>query len=95
MQPILLTASFAFSLVHCKTSGELCRGTGGRALDGNWYCAEVQAITYRNISQAGVYNRTTYVDPGTGICGHETISYEGTGQLTPLFGEVRRSKHDS
>jgi hypothetical protein len=75
-------------IAYGKTSGELCRGTGARAPDGNWYCSEVSAITYRNISQAGVYNQTTSVDPKTGICGHETVGYEGTGPLTPLFGEV-------
>jgi hypothetical protein len=91
MNHLLLIASLALPVVHSKTSGELCRGTGGRAPDGNWYCAEVQAITYRNISQTGVYNRTTYVDPSTGICGHETVSYDATGQLTPLFGEVSLS----
>lgn len=70
------------------TSGQLCRGTAMRAEDGNWYCSEVQAITYRNISQAGAYNRTTGVDPNTGLCAHERVSYSGTGSLTPLFGQV-------
>jgi hypothetical protein len=35
-----------------------------------------------------MYNRTTYVDPNKGICGHETVGYGGTDELTPLFGEV-------
>ncbi|KAF9699574.1 hypothetical protein EKO04_002562 [Ascochyta lentis] len=82
---------FVITLVpftHSKTAGQLCSGTAERASDGNWYCSEVLAITYNNISQPGAYNRTTYVDPSTGICGHETVRYPATGQLTPLFGEV-------
>ena len=74
---------FAYS----KTSGQLCSGTAELS-NGNWYCSEVRAITYRNISQPGVYNRTTYVDPDTGLCGHERLDYPATGSLTPLFGEV-------
>jgi Glycine-rich protein domain (DUF2403) len=75
-------------LAYGKSSGQLCSGTAKHASDGNWYCSEVLAITYHNISQPGAYNRTTYVDPSTGLCGHETIRYSGTGPLTPLFGEV-------
>ncbi|KAH8732758.1 putative TOS1-like glycosyl hydrolase-domain-containing protein [Phaeosphaeriaceae sp. PMI808] len=71
----LLITSCLLPLTFSKTSGELCRGT-------------VWAITYRNISQAGAYNRTTNVDPKTGLCGHERVLYEGNGPLTPLFGEV-------
>jgi hypothetical protein len=93
MKHILLVASFTLPFVDSKTSGELCRGTGQRALDGNWYCSEVWAITYRNISQTGVYNRTTFVNPSTGICGHERVNYGGTDPLTPLFGEVEHPDH--
>ena len=71
-----------------KSAGQLCRGTAEESDDGNWYCSEVKAITYRNISQSGLYNRTTQVDPDTGRCVHETVAYDGTGPLTPLFGEV-------
>lgn len=84
---ILMTWCF-LPLANCKTSGELCSGTAERAKDGNWYCSEVWAITYRNISQPGAYNRTTSIDPQTGLCSHERQSYPATGPLTPLFGEV-------
>lgn len=83
---ILITVLLPFA--YSKTAGELCRGTAELSKDGNWYCSEVRAITYRNISQAGAYNRTTYVDPRTGLCGHERLDYSGIGPLTPLFGEV-------
>jgi hypothetical protein len=84
------TAAMALlpSLAFGKTSGQLCRGDSAKAEDGNWYCSEVQTITYRNISQSGAYNRTIRVDPDTGRCTHETISYSGNGVLTPLLGEV-------
>ena len=73
---------------RCRTAAQLCRGTAERADDGNWYCAEVTAITYKNISQAGEYNRTTRVNPKTGLCDHEPVVYSGVGPFTPLIGEV-------
>lgn len=88
MKHILLFASFALPFACSKPSAQLCSGTAEQASDGNWYCAEVWAITYRNISQAGVYNQTTFIDPNKGICGHERVNYGGTDPLTPLFGEV-------
>jgi hypothetical protein len=88
MKHVLLFASFALPFARGKPSAQLCSGTAEQASDGNWYCAEVWAITYRNISQAGVYNQTTFIDPNKGICGHERVSYGGTDPLTPLFGEV-------
>jgi hypothetical protein len=71
-----------------KTAAELCRGTSRMAQDGNWYCSAVTAITYRNIGQPGAYNRTTVVDPNTGLCGHQTVQYSPTDPLAPLLGEV-------
>ena len=76
------------SLALAKTSAQLCRGTSTLANDGNWYCSEVKAITYKNINQTGEYNRTTRVDPKTGLCDHEPIAYSGAGPFTPLIGEV-------
>lgn len=75
-------------LVLCKTAAQLCKGTSVRADDGNWYCSQVKAITYKNISQPGVYKRTTRVNPKTGLCEHEPVAYSGVGPLTPLIGEV-------
>jgi hypothetical protein len=89
MKHTILFASIALPLTYGKTSDQLCSGTAEKASDGNWYCAEVWAITYRNISQAGTYNRTTSVDRRTGTCGHERLDYPANGPLTPLFGEVK------
>ena len=83
----ILVACVLPSLTFAKSAGELCRGHS-QFSEGNWYCSEVQAITYKNISQPGRYNRTTRVNPDTGLCDHEPVSYSGTGSLTPLFGEV-------
>jgi len=88
MKYTILATSLLLPFSLGRTAGELCRGTAQLSQDGNWYCSEVQAITYRNISQAGTYNRTTYVDPRTGLCGHERLYYPATGPLTPLFGDV-------
>ncbi|KAL6711931.1 target of Sbf [Coniothyrium glycines] len=87
MKHTILLAPILIPFALCKTSGQLCRGTAELS-DGNWYCTEVQAITYRNLSQAGAYNRTISVNPSTGICGHERVDYPAHGTLTPLFGEV-------
>ncbi|KAF2682527.1 hypothetical protein K458DRAFT_444167 [Lentithecium fluviatile CBS 122367] len=75
-------------LALSKTAAQLCRGTQTLSDDGNWYCSEVMAITYKNISQPGEYNRTTRVNPKTGLCEHEPVAYSGVSQLTPLIGEL-------
>ena len=75
------------ALAQCKTSGQLCWGTAAQS-NGNWYCSEVTAITYHNISSAGFYNKTTKIDPNTGLCTHERVSYSATGTDAPFFGEV-------
>ena len=88
MQYLILSATaLSIPFVMGKMSGELCRGSS-KYFNGNWYCSEVQTITYHNISQSGQYNRTTRVDPETGRCTHDTVAYSGKGPLTPLFGEV-------
>jgi hypothetical protein len=88
MHPFFMAIILPFA--YSKTSGELCSGTAELS-NGNWYCSEVRAITYRNISQPGAYNRTTYVDPGSGLCSHERLDYSATGSLAPLLGEVMLS----
>lgn len=83
----VLVTILLLPLVSGKSSGELCAGTA-HEVDGNWYCAEVEKILYRNISQSGTYNHTKHIDVANGICNHEPVSYPGNGPLTPLFGEV-------
>ncbi|KAH9879145.1 hypothetical protein J1614_002582 [Plenodomus biglobosus] len=84
----ILIATTLLPFAYSKTSGQLCSGTAELSNDGNWYCSEVSAITYRNISQPGAYNRTTSIDPRTGLCSHARQDYPSTGPQTPLFGEV-------
>jgi hypothetical protein len=86
----LFLATTLLPFAYAKTSGQLCSGTAEFS-NGNWYCSEIRAITYRNISQPGAYNQTTFVNPDTGLCGHERLNYPATGPLTPLFGEVTLS----
>jgi hypothetical protein len=83
----ILTFPLLPVIVCGKSSSQLCQDTDTEE-NGNWYCSDVLTITYKNISQAGSYNRTTGVDPDTGLCAHQTISYSGRGSLTPLLGEV-------
>lgn len=87
LSPVVVTTTWLLPLVYGRTSGDLCVGTAHES-DGNWYCAEVQKIVYRDISQAGTYNRTTGMNVEQGICYHEPVDYPATGPLTPLFGEV-------
>ncbi|KAI4946771.1 hypothetical protein J4E91_006943 [Alternaria rosae] len=88
MKRTILSTIILLPLAYSRTTKELCSGTAELSSDGNWYCSEVWAITYRNISQPGAYNRTTAVDPQTGLCGHERVNYPSTGPLAPLFGQV-------
>ncbi|CAI6271715.1 unnamed protein product [Periconia digitata] len=74
--------------VFGKSAAKLCHGSATLADDGNWYCSQVNAITYKNINQAGRYNRTTGIDPDSGVCHHEPIAYSGIGATTPLIGEL-------
>jgi hypothetical protein len=91
---IFRLCSFLTLLPHFvldKTAAQLCCGTSTLADDGNWYCSQVTAITYKNISQPGEYKRTTRVNPKTGLCEHEPVAYSGVGPMTPLIGEVVES----
>ncbi|KAF2855473.1 hypothetical protein T440DRAFT_474885 [Plenodomus tracheiphilus IPT5] len=88
MKHAILIATSVLPVVYGKSSGQLCAGTAELSKDGNWYCSEVSAITYRNISQPGAYNRTISIDPRTGLCSHARQDYPNTGPQTPLFGEV-------
>lgn len=86
--PLSVVATLSLlPFVYSRTSGDLCVGTAHESA-GNWYCAEVQKIVYRGISQAGTYNRTTGMNVEQGLCYHEPVSYPPTGPLTPLLGEV-------
>ena len=53
---------------------------------GNWYCHDVDAITYTGVGSSGSYNRVT--DMATdGTCSSSTQAY--SGDMAPFDEEVR------
>lgn len=52
---------------------------------GNWYCNQVQAISYSNFGTAGQYQRVSQMS-SSGQCGFAGQSYQGG--MAPLDGEV-------
>jgi len=57
---------------------------------GNWYCNQVNAITYKNVFNLGgpalSYNKVTSMDPSNGACANTPTGYSGS--LSPLDEEV-------
>lgn len=91
---LLAAASVAAIVIsglgHTTVAQQVCAagsGTGvAQYLKGNWYCSEVQAITYSNFPGHGYYNKITNMDAQTGQC--ETVPYAYSGSLSPLNDEV-------
>ncbi len=52
---------------------------------GNWYCSQVEAISYSNFGTAGQYQKVTYMDTA-GTCDFATQTY--SGGMAPFDGEV-------
>lgn len=59
-------------------------GSGGTCVEsgGNWYCRNVQAITYSNFGKEGSYEKVMDMD------GCKTVKHEYSGSLAPLDQEV-------
>lgn len=53
--------------------------------NGNWYCSQVDAISYSNFGTAGQYQKVTEMGP-TGHCNFAGQSYQGG--MAPMDGEV-------
>lgn len=86
MKYLLSTAAlFAASVVADKR--DLC-SEGAVDDGGNWYCQEVDAITYTGVGGQGSYNRITgmFADDDGGHCSSEPRGY--SGNLSPLDEEV-------
>lgn len=58
--------------------------------NGNWYCSQVDAITYSNFGKAGSYNRVSYMNDSTGACEFTSTSYSGS--IAPFDEEVGGTK---
>lgn len=54
--------------------------------EGNYYCSQVDAITYTSVGGAGSYNKITNMDSNSGTCSSEAYGYSGS--LSPLNEEV-------
>lgn len=55
--------------------------------NGNWYCNQVEAVTYLNLGGSGSYNRVSSMNGATGVCNMTTYNYSGTN--APFDEEVR------
>ncbi|KAK4235004.1 putative TOS1-like glycosyl hydrolase-domain-containing protein [Achaetomium macrosporum] len=63
------------------THKQLCQGTSHEE-NGNWYCRQVQRITYENIGASGQYNEVVSMDQQTGDC--EFAVRNVSGPLAPF-----------
>ena len=69
-----------------STNCQACAAGSAKEVLGNWYCSEVEAITYLNWPGYGQYNRITSMDVETGECTSEPYRYSGS--LSPMNEEV-------
>lgn len=54
--------------------------------DNNYYCDQVEAITYEGIGGSGSYNKITSMDATADSCGSTPLGYSGI--MSPLDEEV-------
>jgi len=67
-------------------SEKLCQGTSFEE-QGNWYCRQVQRITYQNMGRSGQYQEVVNMDPRNGKCDFAARQY--SGPLAPFNEPVR------
>ena len=75
----------ATALFAAAVSADIPCPNGGTDSGGNWYCSQVDAITYNGVGAAGSYNRVTSMD-SSGSCSSTPFSY--SGNVAPLDEEV-------
>ena len=56
--------------------------------DGNWYCNQVDAVSYFNFGGSGTYNRVTNMDESTGACSFASTNYGPAGSIAPFDQEL-------
>ncbi|KAK1823215.1 target of Sbf [Friedmanniomyces endolithicus] len=80
----ILTATALLAATVVADKRDLC--TDGSTDDaGNWYCQEVEAITYTGAGGSGSYNQVTSMDT-SGTCGSSPAKYSGS--MAPLDQEL-------
>lgn len=67
-------------------SDKLCQGTGFEE-QGEWYCRQVQRVTYQNMGKSGQYKEVVNMDHQTGKCDFAAKQY--SGPLAPFNEPVR------
>lgn len=80
------TAIIAIIILFPLTNAQACAAGSAQETNGNWYCSEVNAITYGNFPGHGYYNKVTNMDASNGQCASEQFGYSGS--LSPLNEEV-------
>ncbi|KAL9103223.1 MAG: hypothetical protein Q9163_001710 [Psora crenata] len=86
LSPPSFTLLTAFMHLLPHTYAQACAAGSAKEILGNWYCSEVQAITYSNFPGHGYYNRVTHMDAETGECTSQTYHYSGS--MSPLNEEL-------
>jgi hypothetical protein len=78
-----------YSIISAALLAAVASADAGCSTDGhnNWYCQEVNAISYTGIGSAASYNKVTGMNPSNGQCSSTPFGY--SGPLAPLNEEVR------
>lgn len=81
MKRVTGAATLLFAIA---TSAQYCPSP--LEVDGNYYCSQVDAITYTSVGGDGSYDKVTNMDSNSGTCSSEPYGYSGS--LSPLNEEV-------
>ena len=84
----IFTAAALLAATVVADKRDLC-SDGSVDDGGNWYCQEVEAITYTGIGSSGSYNKITNMG-SDGTCSSTPQAFSGS--LAPLDEEVRTSE---
>ena len=85
-----LITPFLILLGPTGSNAQACTAGTAQQINGNWYCSQVNAITYTDFPGNGSYNKVTNMDAATGQCSFEQYGYSGS--LSPLNEEVGTTK---
>lgn len=86
MNPLILI----LSTLRGMTAADLCH-ISSKEISGDWFCQNVDRITYVGVGRAGAYNRVVGMDGTTGECKKESKSI--SGPMAPLHEDVRECQH--
>ncbi|KAF2221390.1 putative TOS1-like glycosyl hydrolase-domain-containing protein [Elsinoe ampelina] len=68
----LNSLALAAASLFATASAQACTQSGG-----NWYCNQVDAVSYLNFGTSGTYDRVTYMNEVTGECKKDKTAYGG------------------